>query len=57
MDYQICGLALQLNPQEIASRGMSIVTDTVSLKILQQKVAAMKFYVDWIRVDMEEDGA
>ena len=56
MDYQILGLANQLDPQMIESKGMSLVTETVSLKILQQKVAALKFYVDWIRVDMEDDG-
>ena len=56
MDYQILGLANQLDPQMIESRGMSLVTETVSLKILQQKVAALKFYVDLIRVDMEDDG-
>ena len=56
MDYQILGLANQLDPQMIESKGMSLVTETVSLKILQQKVAALKFYVDLIRVDMEDDG-
>lgn len=56
MDYQICGLAFQVDPTKIESLGSRIENQTVSYKILRQKIANMKFYVDWIRVDMEDDG-
>jgi len=56
MDYHICGIAGELDPQKISLEGIRIEDDFLSLKFLREKVALLKHHVDWIRVDMEEDG-
>ena len=58
MDYQLLGLA-----KEVAiNNGETNVTvlaneQVVSINYLQEKIIMLKHHIDWIRVDMQMDGA
>ncbi len=55
MDSAILSLAIEFGKAKVPNLG---INDTfISMKYMQEKVALLKFHVDWIRVDMEEDGA
>jgi len=53
MDYAIVSLATEFAKAKVPDLGKN--ETFISIKYLQEKVALLKFHVDWIRVDMEED--
>ena len=57
MDYTILSVAKEISKEEFPIEGINVNGEHLSIKYLREKVGLMKFYVDWIRVDMEEDGA
>jgi len=57
MDYHLTGLANEIDPQKFGADGIIIDEQFFSFKYVQQKAATLKHHIDWIRVDMQEDGA
>ena len=55
MDYAILSLAKEFAKANVPNLGIN--ETYISINYLKEKTALLKFYVDWIRVDMEEDGA
>lgn len=55
MDYALLLIAKEITKEGFPNVGTLDEKQTV--KYLEQKVALLKFHVDWIRVDMEDDGA
>ncbi len=51
MDYAILSLAKEFAKEKVPQLGKN--ESFISVKYLQEKVALLKFHVDWIRVDME----
>lgn len=56
MDYSLLLIAREITKEEFPKEGINHNGAHLSLKYLQEKTALLKFHIDWIRVDMEEDG-
>jgi len=51
----LAGLAKELDPQKIGMDGIEIDGELISFKYMQQKTAAIKSHMEWIRVEIEEN--
>lgn len=57
MDYALVSIAKEITKDEFPHEGNGFGDALLSKKYLKEKTGLMKFYIEWIRVDMEEDGA
>ncbi|MCK5342654.1 MAG: hypothetical protein KAR20_04580 [Candidatus Heimdallarchaeota archaeon] len=56
MDYTLLSVATEITKPYFPNEGINFAEQQMSIKYLKEKVALLKFHLDWIRVDMEEDG-
>ncbi len=55
MEYNLTLLAKELDPQKLGLEGIELDGEFISFKYMQQKTAAIKSHIEWIRVEIEEN--
>jgi len=55
MEYNLTCLAKELDPQKVGLDGIELDGELISFKYMQQKTAAIKSHIEWIRCEIEEN--